>query len=73
MPWPNCAAHVRIFLDQLEAAGWRYTGRTGEYVVVTCGCQTGHRVSVILWPSVPAVLHQTMRLAEQTTCWEKVT
>ncbi len=69
--WPggiNCSAAVSVLLRRLHAAGWLFVKQVGEYAEVVCGCGDGHSSRVILWPVVPMVLENTVRLLETNTC-----
>lgn len=69
----DCSADARAFLKRLDEAGWFLDDRVGEYAVVTCNCVKVHNNRVILWPAVPDVLHQVVRMMETTTCLGETT
>lgn len=69
----DCSGDARAFLKRLDEAGWVLDSRAGEYAVVTCNCVKGHTNRVILWPAVPDVLHQVVRMMETTTCLGETT
>jgi hypothetical protein len=68
-----CSADVSGLLNRLEEAEWVLDSLVGEYAVVTCNCQEVHTARVILWPVVPALLQDVVRMLETTTCLGETT
>ena len=66
----DCSMDAQRFLKRLEEAGWAFEKRVGEYVLVVCNCNEEHRARVILWPSLPDVLTNYIRVIETTSCFQ---